>query len=256
MVEVDFQKLMSILLDIGEDLMESGAEVLRVEDTLNRIGYAYGIRRMDVFAITSCINITMELQDGSHITKVRRFRKSAVIDLKKIESINALSRDVCAEPIPTDELEKRVEEITRFKVTRLKMYCGYILAAAAFAVFFGGNAADSLFAACIGGLVCTLQLYLGPLLMNSVISQGVISFIAGLSVAFISKLLPIVHQDQVMIGVIMLLVPGVALTNSLRDILLGDTLSGILRMIEALLLAATLAIGIIVSFGIIARCFS
>ena len=91
--------------------------------------------------------------------------------------------------------------------------------------------------------------------MNSVVSQFIITFLAGFAVAVMTSVVPWLHQDEVTIGVIMLLVPGVALTNSLRDILLGDTLSGILRMIEALLLAATLAIGIIFSFWLCARCF-
>jgi uncharacterized membrane protein YjjP (DUF1212 family) len=84
--------------------------------------------------------------------------------------------------------------------------------------------------------------------MNPVVSQFIITFLAGFSVAVATSFIPLLHQDDVTIGVIMLLVPGVAVTNAIRDILLGDTLSGILRMIEALLLAATLAIGMIFSF--------
>ena len=248
-------KLMNNLLDIGEAMIDCGAEVIRVEDTVSRIGYAYEVNRMDVFVITSCINITMEFQDGTQLTKVRRFRKMTSIDLAKLERINALSREICIHPISTEELQKRVDDILQRKIRKVKMLCGYIMGASAFTMFFGGNVTDALLAACIGVFVCAFQLFLSPIFMNSVVSQFIITFLAGFAVAVMTSVVPWLHQDEVTIGVIMLLVPGVALTNSLRDILLGETLSGILRMIEALLLAATLAIGIIFSFWLCARCF-
>lgn len=245
---LDMKKLMKILLDIGEAMIDSGAEVIRVEDTVSRIGYAYNIKRMDVFVITSCINITMELPDGTTLTQVRRFRKMTSIDLSKLERINALSRAVCVNPISLDDLEGAVEMITRRKVREIKLLCGYVLGGAAFAMFFGGNLWDAVFAGMVGVLVWAFNVYLSPIFMNPVVSQFIITFLAGFSVAVATSFIPLLHQDDVTIGVIMLLVPGVAVTNAIRDILLGDTLSGILRMIEALLLAATLAIGMIFSF--------
>jgi uncharacterized membrane protein YjjP (DUF1212 family) len=229
-------------------MIDSGAEVIRVEDTVSRIGYAYNIKRMDVFVITSCINITKELPDGTTLTQVRRFRKMTSIDLSKLERINALSRAVCVNPISLDDLEGAVEMITRRKVREIKLLCGYVLGGAAFAMFFGGNLWDAVFAGMVGVLVWAFNVYLSPIFMNPVVSQFIITFLAGFSVAVATSFIPLLHQDDVTIGVIMLLVPGVAVTNAIRDILLGDTLSGILRMIEALLLAATLAIGMIFSF--------
>ena len=119
-------KLMNNLLDIGEAMIDCGAEVIRVEDTVSRIGYAYEVNRMDVFVITSCINITMEFQDGTQLTKVRRFRKMTSIDLAKLERINALSREICIHPISTEELQKRVDDILQRKIRKVKMLCGYI----------------------------------------------------------------------------------------------------------------------------------
>ena len=254
MFQVNSKKLMNILLDIGEAMIDSGAEVIRVEDTVSRIGYAYNVKRMDVFVITSCINITMEFEDGSNLTKVRRFRKMTSIDLSKLERINALSRAVCVNPISTDDLEGAVDMILGRRVSRPKLFLGYVLGAVAFAMFFGGTITDALFAGCVGSLVWAVQVFLSPVFLNPVVSQFIVTFLAGLSVDFASKLIPGLHQDEMMIGVIMLLVPGVAVTNSIRDILLGDTLSGVLRLIEALLLAGTLAMGIIASFWLYARC--
>lgn len=61
-------RLLHLMLEMGEKLLESGAEIKRVEDTLERIGFAYGAARMNVFVITSSIIITMETTDGRLLT--------------------------------------------------------------------------------------------------------------------------------------------------------------------------------------------
>lgn len=85
-------RLLQLLLETGERLMASGAEVKRVEDTLERIGVAYGAERMNVFVITSSIVITLERSDGTLLTHTRRITKSGT-DFLALERINALSRE-------------------------------------------------------------------------------------------------------------------------------------------------------------------
>ncbi len=247
------EKLVAELLRIGELMMNCGAEVFRVEDTLKRIGYAYGAVNMNVFAITSSIIITMELKDGRQITQTRRISSDASTDLMRLERLNALSREICAFPVPTEILEQRVEHIIQKPINRWKILLGYVMAASAFSVFFGGTIADFIFAAFVGAFVWAMHVYIAPVCMNIVISQGVITFLTGLAVTICSRVVPGVRQEPLMMGVIMLLVPGVAFTNSLRDILLGDTLSGILRMIEALILAGILAVGVITAIWLATR---
>jgi uncharacterized membrane protein YjjP (DUF1212 family) len=53
--------------------------------------------------------------------------------------------------------------------------------------------------------------------------------------------------DYVVIGNIMLLIPGIALTNSLRDMISGDIISGLLRFLDAILVAAAIAAGYILA---------
>ena len=57
-------------------------------------------------------------------------------------------------------------------------------------------------------------------------------------------------MDMISIGNIMLLIPGIALTNSLRDMFSGNTLAGLMRFIEALLLAMTIAFGFALVAGL------
>lgn len=98
----DENRLLHLLLDMGEMLLASGAEINRVEDTLQRIGRAYGAAKMNVFVITSSIVITMERTDGELLTHTRRVNYTGSTDFNALEQLNALSRSCCINPIPLD----------------------------------------------------------------------------------------------------------------------------------------------------------
>lgn len=80
-------ELLHIFLDMGEKLMGSGAEVKRVEDTLSRLGSAYGADKMNVFVITSSIVVTMELPGGEKVTQTRRILETERTDFTSLEAV-------------------------------------------------------------------------------------------------------------------------------------------------------------------------
>ena len=135
------------------------------------------------------------------------------------------------------------------------MLLGYVLASSAFTLFFSGTLADALAAGAVGAVLFALQVYVGPFCMNAVVSQFLGSFFSGILICILCRLFPSLHMARIMIGDIMLLVPGVAFTNSIRDVLLGDTLSGIVRFVEALLLAAVLTGGFLAAILLFGRIF-
>ena len=92
-------------------------------------------------------------------------------------------------------------------------------------------------------LIWLLQQYLRPLCMNEVAFQFAASFLTGLAICGMVFICPSLHMDKIMIGDIMLLIPGLMATNAMRDALIGDTLAGSNRLVAALLLAAALALG-------------
>ena len=100
-----------IFLDMGDALLNSGAEIFRVEDTLNRMGYACGAAQMNVFVITSSIVITMEFPEEGARTQTRRIRESGGNDFTKLEQLNDLSRRFCNHPVPAAELRKEFDKI-------------------------------------------------------------------------------------------------------------------------------------------------
>ena len=234
---------LNVLIQMGEALQNSGAEIYRVEDTLNRIGYAYGAEEMNVFVITSSIIITMKMPGKEPLTQTRRLKKSGGNDFVKLEELNELSRQICSGRIEVDEFEQQLDQILSTGSSEKMLLLGNVLAAASFAVFYGGSIWDFLFAGLMGAVIWLLETYMEPICLNSVAYQIAASFLSGVGICVVSRIFPILHMDKIMIGDIMLLIPGLMFTNAIRDVLLGDTISASMRLIEALLLAAALALG-------------
>lgn len=235
------------LIVMGETMMISGAEVSRVEDTLSRMGYAYGAQEMNVFVITSCLIITMIMGDGRKITETKRLNKAAETDFAKVEELNALSRRYCKEPYPVEKLKAEVETVKKGKPGPLCLYGGSVLAAASFALFFGGSLWDGAAAGIGAVFICFSRKYLSAISPNPVVLQVLSSTAIGAVLGAFSLCFPALHLDKVMIGDIMLLIPGIAMTNSVRDVLVGDTISGMMRLVETILWAGALAVGFMVS---------
>ena len=154
-----------------------------------------------------------------------------------------MSRRFCNHPIPAAELKKEFDEININKAKQLWKLMGSILGACSFAFFYGGSFLDAIAAGLGAVLIWALQQYFRPVCMNEVTFQFAASFLTGCVICGLVLLCPFLHMDKIMIGDIMLLIPGLMSTNAIRDVLIGDTLSGIIRLIAALLLAAALALG-------------
>ena len=238
----DEYKLLHLLLDMGEMMFCSGGEVRRVENTISLMGKAYGAVETNVMVITASIIVTMKFADGNLVTETRRIANAGGNRLWRLERLNALSRKCCEEPLSIEQLECEIKNCKE-PMNLFKFCFGSALAGGAFAVFFGGNIFDGLAAAIFALIICLFQRKLSNIFPNNIIFNLVCSFVVGLLISLSAKLIPYINGDMIMIGVIMLLIPGISFTNSVRDVLVGDTISGIMRLIESLLWAAGLAIG-------------
>ncbi len=206
--------LVRALLDMGEAMIGSGAEIYRAEDTLRRIAKAYGASDCEVFIITSSIVITLELPQEHPRTRTRRIRKPVENDFTKLEDLNELSREVCVRPIPAQQLRQTGAQ-------RRGQFLGYILASAAFCLFFTGNLLDALAAGVVGAFLFWMQICVGPFCMNSVVLQFLCSFFSGIMICILHGVFPSLQMAKIMIGDIMLLIPGASFTNSIRDVTVG-----------------------------------
>ena len=235
------------LLDIGEAMLLAGAEVDRVEDTLCRLGAAYGAERTNIFVITACIVVTLGFADKPETTQTRRILGVGSTDFRKLEQLNALSRAVTADPIPAEQLRDRVQLIVREQPPTYKAYIGSVIAAAGFTLFFGGSGWDSLVAAAAAVLICLAQQYLMLNTTSRLFFDFGCCFGVGLLITALTRCFPELHADLIMIGDIMLLIPGLLITSAARSIFLGDSISGIEKLMESLLLAASIAAGFVLA---------
>ena len=128
---------------------------------------------------------------------------------------------------------------------------GSVLAAGGFAVFFGGSLWDGLVAAAFAAIIFLLQDRLGRTKLNAVAFNLLVSLVVGLLVGLVTAAIPALHMDMILIGDIMLLIPGLAITNAVRNLLVGDTISGAVRLAESLIWAAALAGGFMVAMTIV-----
>ncbi len=238
----DYDDVLDTILDIGCRLLEAGAEVRRVEDTVERLCLAYGAHDVDVFSIVVLIGVTSEGPNGDHYTQIRKVGNIGN-SLVRIEKLNALSRRLCACPedpwLVKDEVKRICQKQT---YSGYLMYIAAAIAAGGFAVFFGGNWIDGLIAALIGLEIMFFSRHT-PAKVNSTLKTFVTAFVSGAISLGFCALIPGGQPDKIMIGTIMLMIPGLALWTSLRDLFGGDMVSGLLRFVQALFTAALIAAG-------------
>ncbi len=233
-------------LNIGEEMYCVGAEIRRIEDTLHRIGKSYGADHVNVYAITSYIVVTMEFPGFPAFTQSRRIYRREASDFYKLQKFVQLSRDVEKEPLPVLELRERVGRILSQKRNRLLFFLGEVLTTFGFAVFFGGNFYDAMIAAGIACILYLLEQYFAPLCQSRIFANFFMAFVAGIIPALISNV-PGLHSDMIMIGDIMIMIPGVAVTNSIRYTLRGDLISGLEKLIDSILQTCAIAGGFLLA---------
>ena len=235
--------VLSCILDMGEILMTSGAEVLRVEDTMARLCSAYGFCKINVFSITSSIVLTVQSPDGKIHTQTRRIPSRAT-DLNKITLVNSLSRQLCRFPLSVEQFQAKLSEIRKSKTYSLPVQClCYAVNSTAFSIFFGGSAWDGFAAAISGVMLFGILYFIQKLRMNSILQSLLASAFTAFVVTFMVYIGIGDSPEKITIGNIMLLIPGVSFTTSLRDLINGDTISGLIGLSEAIIKAIAIAIG-------------
>lgn len=242
-VENDRGFMVHNLLDMGEEMLLCGAEIHRVEDTLTRMGKAYGATNMNVFVITSVIMITAVFDDHFELTSTRRINRNGGNDFYRLEQLNALSRRYCNEPYACDVLHQDIKDIASVEADQKPLLIGGMIIVASFCMFFGGCWYDALLGTVFGYLIVWMMLNIQDLFPKTIIFNLMASFVSGTFTCLLAKALPFIHADKIMIGEVMILIPGIAITNAIRDILVGDTISGVLRLIESVLFASAMACG-------------
>ncbi len=233
-------KILNIATYAGRVMLENGGETYRVEEVIYRICHAYNIE-IDCYATITGIMATVRNLEGEHeSTTIRIIHRTMNLDI--IHRVNDLCRNVHLYTL--DEFYKKLLEIKNEPKFSLKInLIAYSLAGASFTLLFGGDYKDFLASMLIGVIIFYINNYFENFDVNSFFVNCIGSSVLAFMAVIFYKLNLIDNYDLVISGTIMLLVPGMALTNSVRDLIAGDYMAGIARGVEAFLIATSLAAG-------------
>lgn len=235
--------VISLALDAGTKILSAGGETYRVEDTMNRIMESFGVKEADSFVTPTGIVVSGIDPKGRPVSRVKRI-PSLTVDLEKISLINDLSRKITVDHLSPEEFRIKLNEIMERKQYPLwlDLICSGIVAGS-FTIFFNGTFIDGIFGFIIGLLLMLTSLLVKSLKLSSFFQNS----FGGMVAVFVSHICYNLglsnNTDPVIIGSIMLLVPGISMTNAIRDTFKGDYLSGITRASEALVTASGIAFG-------------
>ncbi len=227
----------------GKIILENGAETYRVEETIGRICMAFGLDEAESFVMPTGIIISITDKKGDTVSIVKRIKQRQV-NLENVAAVNELSRRVCSEEITLEEMKIELNEIkAQPSYNKWMLMLFTWIAAAFFTLMFKGTFRDFLVAGFIGVVLKYFIILLTELKTNDFF----VNIFGGAFIAIIALICFYFNLgdnlDIVIIGSIMPLVPGLLLTNAIRDTISGDLVSGISRMVETIIIAGAIAIG-------------
>lgn len=236
--------LADLVILAGQMILENGGETRRVEETMMHMSFAGGAKAVDVVATPPGIFCTITTEQGT-FTRVARIYKRG-LNLAKVLEVNRISRELSEGTLSVEAAYQELQKLDAMP----RRYATWIhtLAAAsassAFTYLLGAHV-GSVFVAGLTGLMVMIT-------VDALQDRGVLHFVAvafGGVVAAVTNLtakiiFPSLEFDLAVVGSIMVLVPGVAITNSMRDALSEDLVSAAVRGIEALGVASSIAVGV------------
>ena len=273
------RRALELVTRIGEVLLKNGGEIFRVQQTMQLVAKAYGIPGFQVYVLANGLFVSMQeegrtitrpvesgdaagqeqlfgqahLASRAHLASQVRYVPLSSVHLGRVAAVNNLSREIVAQKYTVEEAFQKIEQVDQLPFTSnavQTLMSG--LGAGAFCILFGGSLLDSA-AAFLSGLVLWIfVLFLTARGANKIMVNILASaLVTAMGVLFFHLFSFGDSMDMIVIGSIVPLLPGVPLTNSIRDYLNGDYLSGTIRMIDAVLVACCIALGV----GIVLRVF-
>ncbi len=240
---MDYNKLLDFAVDVGYELSMCGAETYRVEESIVRVLAAYG-EEAEVYAIPNSITVSITRPDGKPLTRMRRvgFHGNS---LEGVQVFSNLCRKICTQRPDADTAYAMLAE-ARASVksyTTPLIILGYFLGSAGFSLFFGGGLLDALVGGIAGIVTAFCQMFAGKYKANQFFGTILSSFFLALVpyTASVFGLCP--NSDAATAGAVMTLIPGLLFTYALRDIIFGDTNSGVNRIVQVVLIALGIACG-------------
>lgn len=244
------KEVLALAVELADIMLRNGAEIYRIEDTITHILKAYNVEHFDVYVLSNGIFASANEDKDDACSMIRHVPLGSV-NLAKVAHLNQLARDLCTHNCTIEEGWDRIKEtknLPGYSNIIQYFFCG--LGSACYAFIFGGGILDFCFAFVIGMMEQVVLIYMANQKFSRFLQKVFASmFVSACSILVLQTGLPVL-QDKIIIGAIMTLVPGITFTTSIRDFHNGDYLSGTIHLIDALLTALCIAVGIIIPMAI------
>ncbi len=242
----DTKDCVMLATSVAEGMLRSGGEAYRAEECCESILKACGAKNISVVTITTAIMVSADV-NGQNRTEVLSV-KSRGTDLDGIERYNSISRRICAGTLDIESAFKELEKKSTNAAWKQLVYGA--LSSCFFSFVFGGGFLE-LLPSFIAALIANLFMVLSDKLkINSFISTMGACMITTAMARFAVWLFPVLNLDAIVVGGIVYMLPGLAITNALRNTIHGDIISGLARGAEALLTAVVIAAGVVIVLSI------
>lgn len=244
-----YHALVDLAVLAGETMMSAGAETRRTEDTIIRILSSAGLPDADAFVLSTGLTLTLSY-DPSHTITVTRRVGAVSTNLGRVYEVNRISRAFCNGELTLEEATEQMRRVRHLRLySNALQILGGAITSGGFSYMFGGTLADALAATLCGMLLMVLLIVLKSRLNRAFVTTAIASLLMALAATtldFLSnRYLGIeIRSQYIIVGAMMPVVPGVAITNAIRDMLQGDYVSACARIMDAFLTAASVAVGI------------
>ena len=235
--------LLEAATTLGYRLAMSGAETFRVEESILRVLKTYGYEA-EAFAIPNCLIVSIITASGQPMTRMRRIGPHGN-DLDAVELYSGLSRAICSRRPEPEELTRWIAHVDsmRRSYSLPLQALGFFLASFGFCFTFSGTFADALGAGLCGLIVLAVDKVMDRLNSTQFFRTIIGAFCMAIFAYAAYHLGLVQNADAAIIGALMLLVPGLLFTNAMRDVMYGDTNSGLNRVVLVLLISVAIALG-------------
>lgn len=247
---MNYELLFKTAMLAGEIMAINGAETFRVEDTIYRILKTSDLQFIDIHATTTGIMASLSDKSMDTITGVKRIMTRST-NLSRINEVNQISRDICSGILEIDVAYERLlklkdELIYSKRATALAI----VISSMGFVGLLGGNIIEVVLATFCGMIHVLVNLFIKKQIANSFARNFIICFAIALFSMITTLIFPHADSEVIIIGSLMPLVPGVAITNAIRDTLQGDYMSGTARAVEAFVISLSIAVGVAAGIGL------
>lgn len=238
------KQLIKLAIHAGRLQIKNGAEIYRAEDTVLRIcKSAENVSKVDAHVLPSGIFVSLEFDDD--IITVFKSVGVSTTNMSKIDKINTFSRNFVISTMSMETAFKilnSIEEENDTAYFKFDIYAGFC--GAFFSVLFGGKLREFICAYIVTFTTSLILRKIEPFKLNFVVTNFIGAFLISIFTFLLYLLNLPQSMDEVIIGSIMILVPGLVATNAVRDIMNSDFLSGLIGLTKAIFIALGIAIGV------------